>query len=81
MLRDLELKEATDHYTYLAKLPGWKQYVWQQINDMATENPDLYAELPNLVTERVRNESHPPVAGQEAQPQRQSALGTKKQGG
>ena len=65
MLRDLELKEATDHYTYLAKLPGWKQYVWQQINDMATETPDLYAELPNMVTERVRNEQSQQSKGQE----------------
>ena len=64
-LRDLELKEATDHYSDYAKLPGWKKYVWKQINDMAAENPDLYAELPQLVTERVRNEQSQQSKGQE----------------
>jgi hypothetical protein len=42
------------HYVGLAKEPGWKQYVWGRINDLATEHPETYGELPKLLTEAMR---------------------------
>ena len=45
------------HYTALAREPGWKAYVWHQINAMARECPALYAALPQQVTKAL---THPP---------------------
>ena len=43
------------HYARLAAHPGWKQYAWQRVQQMARECPELYGTLPQELTLAVRN--------------------------
>ncbi len=52
----MEIQTLLDHYTRLAKVPGFKAYTWQRVNELAEELPE-WRELPNLLTEAMRNES------------------------
>ena len=40
-------------YVSLAKQPGWKEYVWRQVNDMAKED-QLWEMLPADVLKGVK---------------------------
>lgn len=55
-LKDLALGKALAWYSHLAVQPGWKEYVWHQVKTMAKESPDLFRDLPALLTERVKRE-------------------------
>ena len=47
-----EFDLALAHYTSLAQSEGWKPYVWDKVQKMAAQNPDIYGELPKrLVAE------------------------------
>ncbi len=52
----MDFQTLLDHYTRLAKVPGFKAYAWQRVNELAEEMPE-WRELPNLLTEAMRNES------------------------
>lgn len=34
------------HYIDLASNPGWKRYAWDRVNQMATEQPAMWGQLP-----------------------------------
>lgn len=41
------------HYVTLAQAPGWRQYVWHQVNELAKIRE--YASLPAQVTQAVKS--------------------------
>lgn len=55
-MRDQELTEALAHYASLAREPGWKAYVWHRVQQMAEQQPGLYAELPARLVETMKHE-------------------------
>lgn len=46
------IEELLAHYTRLAGTPGWKQYCWHRVNELAAQNKE-YAELPALLTQAM----------------------------
>lgn len=44
------------HYLRLAANPGWRQYVWRRVQEMARECPDLYAALPTDLTQAMKQQ-------------------------
>lgn len=48
------LSQAVKWYSHLASQPGWKEYVWRQVQDMAREYPALFADLPELLTAEMK---------------------------
>jgi len=51
----MDIQTLLDHYTKLARVPGFKAYAWQRVQELAKELPE-WRELPNLLTEAMRNE-------------------------
>ena len=45
--------ETLAHYVTLAQAPGWRQYVWHQVNELA--KMPVYAALPAQVTQAVKS--------------------------
>lgn len=37
-------------------MPGAKHHAWFQANDMARKNPELYGEMPMLLSRRMENQ-------------------------
>ena len=37
-------------YVNLAQQDGFKQYVWQRVQELSRECPELYAQFPKLLT-------------------------------
>ena len=52
----MDIQTLLDHYTKLARVPGFKAYAWQRVQELAKELPE-WRELPSLLTEVMRNES------------------------
>ena len=50
------LARSVAHYTQLARTPGWKEYCWSQVQQMAADDP-TYATLPALLTEAMRGKA------------------------
>ena len=51
----MDIQTLLDHYVNLAKHPGWKAYAWQRVLELSEILPE-WKELPDLVTEAMRNE-------------------------
>ena len=46
-LNPTEHRQATlDWYVQLAQAPGWKEYAWAQVKDIAMQHSDLHHDLP-----------------------------------
>ena len=45
--------ETLAHYVTLAQAPGWRQYVWHQVTELAEIRE--YASLPAQVTQAVKS--------------------------
>ena len=58
----MDIQTLLDHYTKLARVPGFKAYTWQRVQELAKELPE-WRELPNLLTEAMRNEQSKPQQG------------------
>ncbi len=58
----MDIQTLLDHYTKLARVPGFKAYAWQRVQELAKELPE-WRELPNLLTEAMRNEQSKPQQG------------------
>jgi hypothetical protein len=59
-------EEMLSHYVRMAETcPAWKRYAWDRVNELATECPELYADLPRRLTlaMTVPAESSPPSSG------------------
>lgn len=52
-------EQTLAHYIRLGASPGWKEYVWKRVNDLARMDPTLYGELPAKVTLALRTPSDP----------------------
>ena len=54
---DFDLMKANllAHYIRLASIPGWKEYVWHRVNELAKQHPSQYADLPPRLVEAMRN--------------------------
>lgn len=50
----MDIQTLLDHYTKLARVPGFKAYAWQRVQELAKE-PE-WCELPALLVEAMRNE-------------------------
>ncbi len=50
----MDIQTLLDHYTKLARVPGFKAYAWQRVQELA-KVPE-WRELPTLLTEAMRNE-------------------------
>lgn len=44
------------NYTRWAQLPGAREYVWDRLQQLARECPELYADLPAQVTAAVKEQ-------------------------
>lgn len=59
-------QQLLDHYTRLAALPGWREYVWARVKELARDCPELYGSFPALVTPALKSsapkDSTPPVS-------------------
>ena len=42
------------HYVALAAHPGWRQYTWARVQQMASECPELYSALPADLTKAMK---------------------------
>ena len=58
----MDIQTLLDHYTKLARVPGFKAYAWQRVQELAKELPE-WRELPSLLTEAMRNEQSKPQQG------------------
>lgn len=46
-----KMSDATlQHYINLASSPGWKDYAWQAVKQLASQQPSLYKDLPAQLT-------------------------------
>lgn len=45
--------ETLAHYVMLAQAPGWRQYVWHQVTELAKSRE--YAAMPAQVTQAVKS--------------------------
>ena len=50
----MDIQTLLDHYTKLARVPGFKAYAWQRVQELA-KVPE-WRELPTLLTDAMRNE-------------------------
>lgn len=41
------------HYITMAQQPGWREYTWHRIKQMARDNPELYADFPTRITDAL----------------------------
>ncbi len=41
----LHRKVMLAHYLRLVKVPGWRDYVWNRISDLAKADPGLYGDM------------------------------------
>ena len=58
----MDIQTLLDHYVKLAKEPAFKSYAWQRVQELAKELPE-WRDLPNLLTEAMRNEQSKPQQG------------------
>jgi hypothetical protein len=49
------LNEVLEWYVHLASQPGWKEYVWHQVNELAKEHPSAFRDLPAELTQEMRS--------------------------
>jgi hypothetical protein len=49
----MDLASALAWYTQLAGTPGWREYAWRRVNDMARDYPAVFGDLPRLLTEAM----------------------------
>lgn len=47
------IQETVQHLCSLASIPGFKAHAWFQANDMARREPDLYGDIPTLLTQAM----------------------------
>ncbi len=47
-------QRVLEQYARLGPLDGWKQYVWAQVKQLAHDCPELYRDLPQLLTEKIK---------------------------
>ncbi len=45
------------HYIAMAALPGAKAHAWHQVNELAKQCPQLYADFPRLVTQAMKEKA------------------------
>lgn len=53
-MNETTLQKMLDWYVHLAQAPGWKDYVWQRVKEMARDHPDLYRDLPALLVAKMK---------------------------
>lgn len=41
-------------YAFLGGMPAWKAHAWHQVNELAKLYPDLYGDMPALLTARMK---------------------------
>jgi len=46
MNKEAHRQQTLDWYVKLAQSPGWKEYVWSQVQDIAKQHSDMHADLP-----------------------------------
>lgn len=49
-----DLPSALQWYVFLAKQPGWKAYVWDRVNEMASDSSGLWNDLPSLLVKEMK---------------------------
>lgn len=49
-LSTCNLAAITTHYQWMCSYPGGKAAAWWQVNEMARNSPDLFKELPAMLT-------------------------------
>ena len=54
---DADLSDALAWYVFLASDPAWKAQSWHSANALAQQFPGVFADLPQLLTERMRKET------------------------
>ncbi len=53
MTYETQREKLAAHYARLAQQPGWLDYVRDRVRTMAKETPELWADLPRMVAERL----------------------------
>lgn len=52
------ITETVQRFVKLGQIPGAKDYAWAKVKEMAAQQPDLYAELPELVRQAAREKAN-----------------------
>lgn len=50
----MDLAQALEWYTHLARQPGFREYVWHRVQEMAREHPSVFGDLPAMLTEAMK---------------------------
>ena len=50
----MDLPQAVQWYAQLAGTPGWREYVWHRVNEMARDFPLVFGQLPELLTAEMK---------------------------
>lgn len=58
----MDFQTLLSEYTKFCKCPGMKAYAWKRVLEMSEILPE-WKELPDLVTEAMRNEQSQPEQG------------------
>lgn len=48
------LTDLLAHYAALAKTPGWREYTWDRVKEIARDCPELYRDLPQQLAEKMK---------------------------
>ena len=64
----MDLPQAVKWYAYLGSQPGWSEYSWHRVKQLARDFPEVFGPLPALVTAEIKarrggNEPHEPNQG------------------
>lgn len=58
-------RKTLAHLVMMAAHPGWKGQAWHSANALATDWPEMFGDLPELLTQAMREKSseEPPSSG------------------
>lgn len=56
-------KKVLDHLAMMAAHPGWKAQAWHSAKALARDWPEMFGDLPELLTKRVKSSAGPPKTG------------------
>ena len=65
-LSTCNLAAITTHYQWMCSYPGGKAAAWWQVNEMALNSPDLFKELPAMLTAAMLLKKQSELTGQRA---------------
>lgn len=50
----MDLQQALEWYAELARTPGWKEYTWHRVKELARDHPSVFWRLPELLVQEMQ---------------------------